>query len=90
MRGDGLSEVVTKEVDSFSTPENEVTSLSELSGRTQQVVEKLNVEWSNTSAEESTELTSLIEEFSDVFATDAMEVCHTNLVQHHIMLIMHL
>ena len=81
---DKLSEVVSKELDNFSTLTNDTTALLEASDRTQQVMEQLNVEWSNTSAKESAELASLITEFSDVFAINAMEVGHTNLVQHHI------
>ena len=47
-------------------------------------MKQLDVEWCNTSAEEMEKLTTLIEEFADVFALNAMEVGHTNLVQHHI------
>ena len=79
-----LPEVLSKELDSLSLPENSKAELLELSSWKQQVMEQLDVEWCNTSAEEMEKLIALIEEFADVFALNAMEVGHTNLVQHHI------
>ena len=67
-----------------SLPENSKAKLLEPSSQKQQVMEQLDVEWCNTSAEEMENLTALIEEFADVFVLNAMEVGHTNLVQHHI------
>ena len=79
-----LPKVLSKELDSLSLSENSKAELLEPSSWKQQVMKQLDVEWCNTSAEEMAKLTALIEEFADVFALNAMEVGHTNLVQHHI------
>ena len=79
-----LPEVLSKELNSLSLSENSKAELLEPSSRKQQIMKQLDVEWCNTSAEEMAKLTALIEEFADVFALNAMEVGHTNLVQHHI------
>ena len=52
--------------------------------RSQQLLDRLNVAWNAISAEEGYKLTSLIDEYNDVFAINPMEVGRTDLVQHRI------
>ena len=52
--------------------------------KSQQLLDQLNVAWDAITTEERIELKTLIEEYSDVFAINPMEVGRNYLVQHNI------
>ena len=52
--------------------------------RSQQLLDRLKVTWDAISVEEGLKLKSLIDEYTDVFAINPMEVDRTDLVQHKI------